>query len=265
MKCKTCGKTFPDFMKTEFADHEANCKYIPPTCTGQEPECETCIEKLSQIEGLIDCDSPSKARELVIDLMESLKTTCTGQEPICKTCKHLSETHSDWCYFFRTTNHKKATDCGAYSPTDTGHEPSDVAEFVTITEQFHKTLDDKTGFFIRTFGDKTAEKINIILENADEQIAQLQVDVICKDNMWKEWCEKAAQLQKQVEGLEKALVDDSPFPLLSCLSILHGAAVHLITEHNCDVAGHERIIIAYQKVPELMRRIKQALTEQAKE
>ena len=73
------------------------------------------------------------------------------------------------------------------------------------------------------------------------------------------YSQQIKQLQTENKKLKEALVDGTPFPLRTCLSLLHGAAVHLMVDHSCDIHGYEGITIAYQKVPELLRKIEQAL------
>ena len=52
---------------------------------------EKVIEKLSHIEGKLDCGKGTEAREMVIDLMEQLKEPCkTGSE-----CEHTIGTGVD--------------------------------------------------------------------------------------------------------------------------------------------------------------------------
>lgn len=67
------------------------------------------------------------------------------------------------------------------------------------------------------------------------------------------------QLEDENKRLRKVLVDDTSFPLLSCLETLADAADHLLDVHNCDVHGYELIGSASKAARKHIIKITEAL------
>lgn len=87
---------------------------------------------------------------------------------------------------------------------------------------------------------------------------QIKLDSVNHDyaELMKERADYVAENNKR---LRKVLVDDTAFPLLSCLDTLADAADHLLDIHNCDVHGYELIGSASKAARKHIIKITQAL------
>lgn len=72
-------------------------------------------------------------------------------------------------------------------------------------------------------------------------------------------CERIKKLEAENKRLKRLLGDDSPYPILSCLTILSGAVEHLLMDHDCNSHGYEKVGLAVKAARKHKELIEQAL------